>query len=295
VAYARDSARRVRYELTPACYRVHGSGPRAPDLESEIGRSRLSGTVREAAEQRGRGLIALIAIRFKELGWIEGQNLVIEWVFAEGREDRLPELAETLVRRRMDVIWTIGPSAAVAAARATKTIPIVFWGVGRPVEMGLITGLARPGGNVTGVAFSQGVEIIGKQLEFLKQISPGTKRLAWISDPEAGRTVSGDEAVVPPILEDAARILGLEIRRYPVGRPEDEFANRHRLPSSFGIKDFVEVGGLLSYAPDTPTTVLQSVVYIDKILRGTRPADLPVEQPTKFELVINLKTAKPSA
>jgi putative tryptophan/tyrosine transport system substrate-binding protein len=271
-------------------------------------------------EQRGRGLIGM---RLKELGWIEGQSLLIESAFAEGREDRLPELAEMLVHRRVDVIWTVGPSAAVAAARATKTIPIVFWGVGSPVEMGLISGFARPGGNVTGVAFSQGVEIIGKQLEFLKQISPGTKRLAWISDPEAGRTVSGGEAVVPPILEDAARILGLEIRRYPVRRPEDfdavfaaavawrvqglgayvsplllrerkrivEFANRHRLPSSFGIKDFVEVGGLLSYAPDTPTTVLQSVVYIDRILRGTRPADLPVEQPTKFELVINLKTA----
>jgi putative ABC transport system substrate-binding protein len=275
-------------------------------------------------EQRGHGLNALVVVKFKELGWIEGQNLVIEWAFAEGREDRLPELAEMLVSRRVDVIWTIGPSAAVAAARATKTIPIVFWGVGRPVEMGLISGLARPGGNVTGVAFSQGVEIIGKQLEFLKQISPSTKRLAWISDPEAGRTVSGGEAVATPILEDAARILGLEIRRYPVTRPEDfdalfaaavawraqalgayvsplllrerrrivEFALRHRLPSSFGIKDFVEVGGLLSYAPDTPTTLLQCVVYVDRIFRGTRPADLPVEQPTKFELVINLKTAK---
>ncbi len=272
-------------------------------------------------EQRGRGLMAE---KFKELGWIEGQNLVIERAFAEGREDRLPELAETLVRRRVDVIWTLGPSAAVAAARATKTIPIVFWGVGRPVEMGLISGFARPGGNVTGVAFSQGAEIIGKQLEFLKQISPGMKRLAWISDPESGRTVSGDEGVAPPVLQDAARILGFELRLYPVRRPEDfdaifaaavswraqalgayvsplllrerrrivEFANQYRLPSSFGIKDFVEVGGLLSYAPDTPTTVLQSVVYVDRILRGTRPADLPVEQPTKFELVINLKTAK---
>jgi len=265
-----------------------------------------------------------VATKLRELGWIEGRNLIVERAFAEGHEDRLPDLAAMLAGRRVDVIWTLGPSSAVAAARATKTIPIVFWGVGFPVELGLISGLARPGGNVTGVAFSPGVEIIGKQLEFLKEISAGVKRLAWIDDPESRRTVSGGLRQGNTVLEDAAHILRFELRRYPVQKPDDldavfaaavvwraqalgaqvsplllrerkrivEFANRHRLPTAFGIKDFVDVGGLLSYAPDTPTTMAQSAVYVDRILRGSQPADLPVQQPTKFELVINLKTAK---
>jgi putative ABC transport system substrate-binding protein len=229
-----------------------------------------------------------LEIKLKELGWIEGQNLVIERAFADGHDDRLPELAETLARRRVDVIWTLGPSSAVAAARATKTVPIVFWGEGLPVELGLIAGLARPGGNVTGVAFSPGREIIGKQLEFLKEISPGMKRLAWISDPRS--SVSREEVGRSSFLEDAASSLGLELRAYQVRRPEDfdavftaaiawraqalgavasplllrertrivEFANRHRLPTSFGIRDFVAVGGLFSYAPDSPTTIAHS-------------------------------------
>ena len=155
-------------------------------------------------EQRSRGPIA---VKLKELGWIEGHNLVVELAVADGREDRLPELAEKLTRQRVDIIWTLGPSAAVAAARATKTIPIVFWGVSLPVELGLISGYARPGGNVTGVAFTPGPEIFAKPLEFLKQISPGATRLAWISDPDASRTVSGGRAVAAPILENAAGLL----------------------------------------------------------------------------------------
>ena len=123
--------------------------------------------------------------RLRELGWIEGQNLKIERAFGEGREDRLPQLAEELVRRRVDVIWALGPPSAVAAARATRTIPIVFWGVSYPVELGLASGIARPRGNVTGVAFSTGPELTGKQLELFRQMVPTATRLAWISNPDS--------------------------------------------------------------------------------------------------------------
>jgi putative ABC transport system substrate-binding protein len=261
--------------------------------------------------------------RLRQLGWIIGQNLKIEQAFAEGREDRLPELVEQLIRRRVDVIWTLGPPAAVAAARATKTIPIVFWGVSLPVELGLVRELARPGGNVTGVAYSTGLSVTGKQFEFLKEIAPAATRLAWIVNPESMRTVSGIQYTGSPLLPMASG-LGLELRRYDVHGSEDfdkvfaalvtwrahaigmganslfwrerrrivNFANRNSLASVYGMRDFVAVGGLIAYGPDDSETIRQSVTYVDKILRGARPADLPVEQPTKFELVINLKTAK---
>jgi putative ABC transport system substrate-binding protein len=271
-------------------------------------------------EEIGRGPLL---VKLSELGWVEGQNLKFDRAYGEGREDRLPTLAEDLVRRRVDVIWALGPPSAVAAARATKTIPVVFWGVAYPVELGLVRGLARPGGNVTGMAHSTGLELVGKQLEFLRQVAPAATRVAMIANPDSMRTVSGGE-YTPSVQLSSARALGLEPRRYDVHRREDfdavfaaviawraqavgltgtpltwrerkrivEFANRNRLVSTFGMKDFVEVGGLMSYGPDTLETIRQSAVYVDKILRGAKPADLPVEQPTKFELVINLKTAK---
>jgi putative ABC transport system substrate-binding protein len=255
-----------------------------------------------------------------ELGWVEGQNLNIDRAYGEGNEDRLSALAEELVRRRVDVIWALGPPSAVAAARATKIIPIVFWGVSYPVELGLVSGLARPAGNVTGMAYSTGPELAGKQVEFLRQIAPAATRLAWITAPDSRRTVSGDEYIVLP----EAPALGVELGRFDVRGRDDfdavfasvrawrahalglignpffwrerkrivEFANRNRLVSTFGMKDFVEVGGLISYGPDVGETVRQSVGYVDRILRGARPTDLPVEQPSKYELVINLKTAK---
>ena len=154
-----------------------------------------------------------ITDRLRQLGWIVGRNLKIEVAFAEGREDRLPELVEELIRRRVDVIWTLGPPAAVAAARTTKTIPIVFWGVSHPVQLGLIKELARPGGNVTGVAYSTGREVTGKQLEFLKEIAPAAARLAWIMYPESMRSVSGVQFTGEPLLPMATG-LGLELRRY---------------------------------------------------------------------------------
>ena len=272
-------------------------------------------------EQRGRGPLSA---KLKELGWVEGQNLKIERAYGEGREDRLPALAEELVRRRVDVIWALGPPSAVAAARATKTIPIVFWGVAFPVELGLVSGFARPGGNVTGMADRTGPGVVDKQLELFKQIAPAATRLAWITNPHSMRTVSGADHTLSMIPLSGATALGLELGRYEVHRGEDfdavfaavqawraqgiglvgnpltwrerkrivEFANRNRLASTFGMKDFVEVGGLMSYGSDLAQTLPQSAVYVDRILKGAKPADLPVEQPTKFELVINLKTAK---
>src|SRR5215470_1293511 len=257
--------------------------------------------------------------KLRELGWTEGQNLVLERAYGEGQEDRLPELAEMLVRRRADVIYAIGPPSAVAAAKATKTIPIVFWGVSFPVELGLVASIGRPGRNVTGVAYATGPELIAKELEFLKQIVPSVTRVAWINSPQ-GVQIKVQQAAI----DAAARSLGFALEHYLIRYPDDfdtifatilgsranaiglvgnpltwrerkriaDFANRNRLASTFGVKDFVEVGGLISYGPDPLATTLQSLVYVDKILRGAKPADLPVEQPTKFELVINLKTAK---
>ena len=276
----------------------------------------LSPNLSPPPERRGRGPFN---DKLRELGWTEGQNLVLERAYGEGQEDRLPELAEMLVRRRADVIYAIGPPSAVAAAKATKTIPIVFWGVSFPVELGLVASIGRPGRNVTGVAYATGPELIAKELEFLKQIVPSVTRVAWINSPQ-GVQIKVQQAAI----DAGARTLGIAIEHHLVRYPDDfdtvfatiqgsranaiglvgnplmwrerkrivEFASGNRLASTFGMKDFVEAGGLISYGPDPMATSLQSVVYIDKILRGAKPADLPVEQPTKFELVINLKTAK---
>ena len=259
--------------------------------------------------------------RLKELGWIEGQNLKIEYAFGEGREERLPQLAEDLVRRRVDVIWATGPLAALAAKRATTTIPIVFWGVNYPVELGLVSNIARPGGNVTGVAYSVGPELYGKQLEFLRQIAPAATRLAWIN---IAGLQSPEMAAKSAIFQAAVRGLGFEFSGHIVSRSEDfdplfasllaariqaiglvgdhltireskrivQFANQNRLPSAFGMKEFVQVGGLVSYSANLAATQRQSALYIDKIFRGARPGDLPVEQPDKYELWINQGTAK---
>jgi len=215
-------------------------------------------------EQRRKNLFV---DKLSELGWIPGQNLVLKGAHATGRKERLPELAEELVRRRVDLIYALGPAAAVAAARATKTIPVVFWGINNPVELGLVDSLARPGRNVTGMAWLPGPELVGKELEFLKQIAPAATRLAWIRNPDAQLTVSGAEYTPPIAVESPARSLGFELRIYTVDRREDfdavfaaavawrahaiglagtpltwrertrivEFANQNRLASTFGM------------------------------------------------------------
>ena len=260
----------------------------------------------------------------KELGWIAGQNLEVEYASGDGHEDRMPALAASLVQKPIDVIWTAGPEAAVAAARATRSIPIVFYGVAFPVEQGLVDSLAKPGRNVTGLASIAGAER-AKGLEVLLEIAPGLRRLVWLSVETVARTVSGEEMRIrTTAFESEAVALGFEVRKYPVSTPADldaafaamlqaspqalycdftamtirerhriaEFASRNRLPAVYGAWRFVEAGGLLSYGPNRGWMFRHSFTFVDRILRGARPADLPVEFPTRFELVINLKTAR---
>ena len=265
-----------------------------------------------------------LTVRLRELGWVEGKTLLVERAYGEGSEERLPELASTLVAKRVDVIWAFGPEGAIAAARATRTIPIVFWGVPAPVEQGLIESFARPGRNVTGVAFYAAPGVEAKRLELLREIAPAARRLAAISVPTSMRTVAGGSAELPPVSAPAASKLGFELRMFPIEKQEDfepvfaailawgaealsvsasglfgrnrqriaEFANRNRFPSAFTLPDYVEAGGLVSYGIEWQPTFAHTADYIDRILRGAKPGELPVELPRSYVTAVNLKTAR---
>jgi putative ABC transport system substrate-binding protein len=256
----------------------------------------------------------------RDRGWVEGRNLVIEERYAEGRVDRLPALAEELVRLKVDVI-AAGPTPPALAARdATRTIPIVGMGLAEPVRVGLVPSLARPGGNVTGVAYSADSDIAGKQLELLKEVVPQARRIAILSNP-------GSTPVLPLTignLETAARTLDLKLLQLEARTARDfdaafasmakervdallvtgdamfflhrerlaELAVANRLPAMSTQAQWVEGGGLLAYGPSLPALWRAGAFQVDRILRGARPADLPIEQPTTFELVVNLKAAK---
>jgi putative tryptophan/tyrosine transport system substrate-binding protein len=256
----------------------------------------------------------------RELGYVAGKNLLIDYRFAEGRYERLPALAAELVRLKADIIVTNPTPATVAAKKATETIPIVMIsGSVDPVGLGLVASLARPGGNVTGLSFGASTEIFSKGLELLKDIVPKVRRVAVLSNPG-----SPIQPLIIRELNAAGRSLGVQLQLLEV-RGLDEFddafaamakervgallvvsdslfnihrarladlAARSRLPAAYGTRDLVEVGGLMSYGPSFRDLFRRGAVYVDKILKGAKPADLPVEQPTKFELVINLKTAK---
>jgi putative tryptophan/tyrosine transport system substrate-binding protein len=258
--------------------------------------------------------------RLRELGWVEGQNIVIDYRYAEGRVDRLPDLAAELVRLKVDlIVASAGTQAATAAKNATETIPIVMIYVRDPVGTGLIASLARPGGNVTGVSGSAGLELFAKQLELLKETVPKIRRVAILSNPDnAYHQLAIREVNV------AARSLGVQLQLLEARGPNEfdgafaamakervgallvlsdaifgshrtrlaDLAARSRLPAAFGVRDDVEAGGLMSYGPSILDSYRQAATYVDKILKGAKPADLPVEQPMKFELVLNLKTAE---
>jgi putative ABC transport system substrate-binding protein len=255
--------------------------------------------------------------RLRELGWIEGRNVAIEYRWAEGRTQRLAEFAAEFVRLKVDVIVTSGTPPVVAAKQATSVIPIVFAAVGDPVGTGLVTSLARPGGNVTGLSI-QATDLAGKRLELLREVVPGLHRLAIMANAGAS----------PAVLEMAevqttARALGLEVVASEIKRPEDiapafesfkgraealyvcndplVTTNRIRintlalgmgLPTMYNVREFVEAGGLMSYGPNFLDLYRRAADFVDKILRGAKPADIPVEQPTKYDLVVSLKTAK---
>jgi putative ABC transport system substrate-binding protein len=253
--------------------------------------------------------------RMRELGWIEGRNLTIEYRWAEGHMERLPELANELVRLKVDVILTHNTPGPLAAAQTTSTIPIVFATAGDPVGTGIVLG--RPGGNVTGLS-SQGPDAAGKRLELLRDIVPGLRRLAILSEldnpyvkldvmqtREAGGSLGveviafemrGGEVIASAFEALKGREQALYVPATPVA-----FVNRirintlalaARLPTIYVVREYVKSGGLMAYGPNWPRMWARSADLVDKILRGTKPADIPVEQPTKFDFVINLTTAK---
>ena len=253
----------------------------------------------------------------REVGYDEGRNIVLEYRSAEGKGDRLAGLAKELVQLRVDVIFASTPHPALAAKQATSTTPIVFV-VPDPVALGLVASLSRPGGNATGIAFEASLEQAGKQLEILKEAVPTASRVAIIRDAQASL------GAYFPVVEAASQKLGVRIHRAFVREPVDfdeafagilqaqadgvwvlgtpvvyahrgrvaEFALKNRLPTFANFREFVDAGGLISYGASLPDSFRRAAHHIDKILKGARPADLPVEQPTKFELVINLKTAR---
>ncbi len=254
----------------------------------------------------------------KELGYVEEKNVAIEYEFAQGKLDRLPDLAGELVRLKVAVIVVGGSTATRAAKNATKLIPIVMINVTDPVVLGFVVSLARPGGNITGLS-NLAPELGGKRLELLKEIVPQLSRVAVLGDPNS-------PAYGPQLneLKLAARALGLQLQPVEVRGPGDlenafsamikahagafmglqqptidilreriiDLAGKNRLPAMYPNRENVEAGGLMSYAADISTMFRRAATYVDKILKGTKPADLPVEQPMKFELVINLKAAK---
>lgn len=255
----------------------------------------------------------------RELGWIEGRNIVIDYRFAEGRFDRLPDLAAELVRLKVDVIAAAATPAPVAAKKATGAIPIVMIMTGDPVGVGLVASLARPGGNVTGISYSVGVENVRKGLELLREAAPNAGVLAVLSNPAnpAHAFVVRDVRVAADSL--GVRLHSLEVRganefdtafaamaRERAGAllvaPDTIFlsnrsrladlAAKNQLPTMHGQREYVEAGGLMSYGPSPTAAYRRAAFFVDRILKGARPADLPVEQPTKFELMINLRTAK---
>jgi putative tryptophan/tyrosine transport system substrate-binding protein len=253
----------------------------------------------------------------QELGWVEGKNVLFEHRYAENRLERLPELAADLVRRHVDVIASVATLASLAAKRATTTIPIVMMAVGDPLVSGLVASLARPGGNVTGTSLM--VDLGAKRVELLKEILPRLSQVAvlWNAENPYSMRVFKDT-------QDGGRTLGTDVRSLEVRGPGDfdsafeaarearpdalitvedpltishstliaEFTARQQLPSLHGVREFVVAGGLISYGANVLDLVRRSAYYVDKILRGANPADLPVQQPTKFEMVINLKTAQ---
>jgi putative ABC transport system substrate-binding protein len=254
----------------------------------------------------------------RDLGWVEGRNIAIEYRFADGRFDRLPELAAELVQLKVELIVAQPTAAALAAKNATQTIPIVMINVGDPAGIGLVGSLARPGGNVTGTAFDVELATITKALELLKATLPKAQHVAVLSNPD-----NPGQGLAIKHLKVAAKQLGLRLLLQEVRSPEEfnrvfaeasgqrvdallvvaeslfylhrtavaDLALKHRLPTMFGMRENVAAGGLMSYGPSLAYNSRRAAVFADKILKGAKPADLPVEQPTKFELVVNLKTA----
>src|SRR5262249_20976854 len=257
----------------------------------------------------------------RDLGYVEGHSIVIEYRFAEGKSERFPAVAAELMALNVDVIVAVNQLAAVAAKQVTKTLPIVFVSVGDPVDSGLVTSLARPGVNVTGLS-NISPELVAKGLELLKEAVPDVSRVAVLWQPGAADERTQTDRVKRA--EVAARALAVQLQFVEARGPADideafsrlrqaragalgvlpsvvffnerkrlvKLATKNRLPTMYFAQEFVDAGGLMAYAANYPDQYRRAATYVDKILKGAKPGDLPVEQPTKFELVINMKTAK---
>jgi len=269
-------------------------------------------------QQRSNENMETLFQELRRLGYVEGQNISIEYRNAEGKVDRLPGLAADLVRLKVDAILAAATPAALAAKKATSTIPIVFTVVADPIGSGLVASLAKPGGNITGTT-NLNTDLTGKRLELLKEAFPNITSVAVLSNP-------ADQVSAPQLkdLEIAARALGLKLQILEARDPKDfdgvvaalakkrpgaftavtsqmfasqggklaDIATKSRLPAIFWARGITEAGGLMSYGTNVPDLFRRTAQLVDKILKGTKPSDLPVEQPMKFELIINLKTAK---
>jgi len=267
----------------------------------------------------GTPLLEAFRQGLRELGWVEGQNIAIEVRYAEGKRDQLPELAAELVRRKVDLIFASTTPAALAAKHATTTSPIVIGFVGDPVGSGVVASLARPGGNITGWTHLAGLELAGKRLELIKETVPGATRIGALWNPAN----PGNGPFVKE-LEAAAQALKVQLQPVGVQDPKEldsafaalarqrtealvvvadgmflaqrdriiALAARSRLPGMYPSTDLVEAGGLMAYSVNLPEMYRGGASYVDRILKGARPADLPVERPTRFYFVINLRTAK---
>jgi len=291
--------------------------PLASSRAQQPGKLRTIGFLGSATPSAASQWVGALVLRLRELGWIESRTLAIEYRWAEGNNDRLAEIAAEFVRLNVDVIVTWGTASVIAAKQATTVIPIVFASAGDPVGTGLVPSLARPGGNVTGSS-NQAADIAGKRLDLLREFVPGLRHLAIlanISSPIGVLQIREAQA--------AARALGLEVTALEIMRAQDiapaletlkgraqalyvvsesvVFTHRirihtlalaARLPTMHDYREYVETGGLMSYGPNFPASFRRAADFVDKILRGAKPGDLPIEQPTKFDLIINLTTAK---
>jgi putative ABC transport system substrate-binding protein len=277
----------------------------------------IIGLLGSGALTNQRAWVDAFVQRLRELGWIEGRTITIEYRWAEGRPERFAEIAAEFVRLKVDLILALGTEATLAAKKATAVIPIVFPVAGDPIGTGIVASLARPGGNVTGLS-NLAADLASKRLEMLRDVFPGLDRLAIMAN------INGPGAVLEMHeFQAAARTLGLEVVSLEIRRTQDiapaleslkgranalyvvgdplanlnrtrinTFALVARQPTIYVQREYVEAGGLMSYGPNYPDLNRRAADYVDKILRGAKPADIPVEQPTKFDLVINLVTAR---
>lgn len=294
-----------------------------PAQAQQAGRIYRIGALSTGGSEQEKELQATLRERLRERGWVEGQNLLVEWRYAEGNYGRLPELIEELVSLKPDVLMTRGGPGTAAAKRVTTTIPVVMWNTTDPVGIGVVASLSRPGGNVTGLSDDPSSDIMGKRLQLLKEVAPEATKVAILTRVPPS-TVVPRVAEYERALETGAAALGVQIRFWRLQGPGDvdrafpeiardgfralnveyvpvTWANRrqiaahalrYRVPAIYWHRTYVVDGGLMAYGPDEREVPQRLAGYLDKILRGTKPADLPVEQPSKIELVINLKTAR---